>query len=193
MNNASSLPRAEAASLAVRLRRLSLSVQALVLLGVVATGAGGLAVAVGPGPWLLSWLGSCCVGLPDLINGEVTAAVRWRLAGALLPIVGLTLALFWQLWSLFGQYRRGRVFSAASLTHLRRFGWLMVLYALARPLTGGLLSVAVSLDNPPGQRHLVLGYGSDDYALLLLALVFVAIAKVMAEAARAAEENEQFV
>ena len=56
-----------------------------------------------------------------------------------------------------------------------------------------LASVAVSLDNGPGRRMLVVQLGSQDYALLMCALVFVALGRVMGEAARLARENEGFV
>ena len=56
-----------------------------------------------------------------------------------------------------------------------------------------MLFRSVSLDNAPGQRQLVVTLGSHDYALLMCALVFVAVARVMAEAGRLAAENEGFV
>ena len=69
----------------------------------------------------------------------------------------------------------------------------MVVLAVVQPLSQALMSVAISWDNPPGQRVLNIAISSNDYALVLGALVFVAIARVMTEAARAAEENEGFV
>ena len=69
----------------------------------------------------------------------------------------------------------------------------MVALAVLEPLSRTLASVALTLDRPPGHRVLMLTLGTHDYALLMCALVFVAVARVMAEAARLAEENEGFV
>ena len=55
------------------------------------------------------------------------------------------------------------------------------------------MSVVLTLGNPPGQRQLVIGLSWDDYLAVLLAVVLIAIATVMAEAVRVAEENEGFV
>jgi cell division protein FtsX len=65
--------------------------------------------------------------------------------------------------------------------------------ALAQVLGRALMSVALTLDNAPGQRVLSLSFGSDDFVLLLLGAVLVAVARVMVVAARAAEENRAFV
>jgi hypothetical protein len=133
------------------------------------------------------------IDMRSLIQGEFTFAARLRVAFASLLPCGLGLALLWQLWGLFGEYQRGAVFSVRALACLRRFSSLLVLLALSSPLTQVLMSVAISLDNPPGQRQIAISLSSNDYALLLGALVFVAIARVMTEAARVAQENEGFV
>lgn len=153
-----------------------------------------LLLAFAPLWWVAMLLGGPNEGsVMHLLETELTSAVRTRLVAAMLIPVLVSLAVLWQVWQLFGEYRRGRVFSAASLAHLRRFSWALVGLALVQPLSRVLMSVAISLDNPPGHRHLVVSFSSNDFAVLLLGLVFVAIARVMVEAARAAEEVEQFV
>ena len=131
--------------------------------------------------------------LMDLLQGELTWAARGRLSAVTLLPVACALGALWQLWSLFGAYRQGDVFGARPVGHLRHFGWAMVGLAVTEPVSSALASVAISLDNPPGQRQLVVSIGTYDYALLMCALVFVAVARVMAEAARLAQENEGFV
>jgi hypothetical protein len=131
--------------------------------------------------------------LLELAQGGLTPAVRLRLAAVTLLPVGVALVALWQLWRLFGAYCQGDVFGPVPLTSLRRFGWAMTGLAVLQPLSTTLASVAASLDNPPGQRILMVSLGSNDYALLMSALVFVAISRVMTEAARQAQENEAFV
>lgn len=180
-------------ALAMRLRGLAWWVRGLALLGALALLALPpwiLLAAAGPDDPVPGLYGG---GLMHLLQGEMTPAVRARLAGVTVLPVAVALAALWQLWALFGAYRRGDVFGPRPLGHMRRFGWSMAALALIEPLSRSLASVAVSLDNPPGQRQLVVTLGSHDYALLMCALVFVAVARVMAEAGRLAAENEGFV
>jgi Protein of unknown function (DUF2975) len=182
-----------APGLAHRLRKLSWLVRLLILAGTALALWQPACMAWGEPALVSRVLGDSCGDLARLLVGEVTPRIRLRLVAVSLPGTLLALAALWQLWRLFSHYGQGRVFGRAALAHLQRFGWLMVALALTGPLSHGLRSVALTLDNPPGQRHLVLSYSSNDYVLLLLALVFVAIARVMNEAVRVAEEHEQFV
>jgi hypothetical protein len=182
------------ALLATRLRSLSTGVRALTALGAVMLAAPPLLLAFAPLGWVSMLLGGSDDGnVMPLLESDLTSAVRARLVAVMGITVVASLTVLWQLWRLFGEYQRGRVFSAASLQHLRRFSGAMVGLALVQPLARMLMSVAISLDNPPGHRHLVVSFSSNDFALLLLALVFMAITRVMVEAARTAEEIEQFV
>jgi len=181
-------------ALAARLAGLARGVRGLALL------AAPLLLAIPPlllwAPEVLLDLGlgqTSGLSLMHLSQQPLGSAGRARMAAASLPPVLLGLALLWQLWSLFGEYLRGAVFSPRALACLRRFGALLLALSVAQPLSQTLMSVAVSWDNPPGQRVVMLTLSSNDYALVLGALVFMAIARVMTEAARVAEENEGFV
>jgi len=114
------------------------------------------------------------------------------LAIAALPGSAALLAL-WQLWSLFGCYARGQIFSAEPVQRLRRMGLALVALAPALPLSHTLSVLALTWQNPPGQRVLVLALAFQHYLALLFGLVLLAMATVMAEAARVAEENAGFV
>lgn len=128
------------------------------------------------------------------LHGAVpTEAARWRAAGASLLPVAAGLFALWQLWRLFSLYRQGDVLSARAAAVLGRFAWGVVGLAPAQVLGRALMSVALTLDNAPGQRMLRVTFGSDDFVLLLLGAVLVAVARVMVVAARAAEENRAFV
>jgi hypothetical protein len=180
-------------ALAQRLRPLANLVQAMSLLGALGLGAALVWAAAAPLDALqnLSWPAS--MELMTLLKAEFTAATRWRLVGVVAAQMALAGIVLWQLWRLFGRYRQGDVFGPQALRHMRGLGWSMVGLALAQPLLRALMSVAISWGNPPGKRMLQLTVGSNDYALLLLALVLVALGRVMAEAARVAEENEGFI
>lgn len=126
---------------------------------------------------------------------EVTVDARALRLGALASVAPVALGLYalWQLWQLFAGYAQGRVFTRTALTHLRRFAWSLLAGALLAPALRSLMSVLLTLGNPPGRRHLVIGLSWDDYMAVLLAAVLIVIASVMAEAVRLAEDNEGFV
>jgi len=172
------------------LRRLGLVVRALVLLGA-------LVLACVP-LWL--WLS------PEQLRAEAVSTLRldgkpltideralWLHAAVGLPGLALGYFLLWQLWQLFGEYAQGRVFSLAAVLRLRRFAVGVLVLGLWTPVARMGSVLALTWGNPPGQRYLMLGLSTDDYVRVLLGAVLLAIAAVMAEAARLAEENAEFV
>lgn len=117
----------------------------------------------------------------------------WLHAAASLPGLALGFFLLWQLWQLFGEYGRGRVFSAGAVQRLRRLALGVMALGIVAPLsrTGSVL--ALTWGNPVGERQLLVSLSSDDYLHLVLGAVLLAIVQVMAEAVRLAQENAEFV
>ena len=171
-----------------RLRRLALVVRALIVVGAV--------LLVGASAWAWVVPGHLHAEIKEAAGVDVDQlAARTQLIGALwtllpLGIVGLGLL---RLWQLFGEYGLGRVFSHRALVSLRGFARCVLATAFATPLYGAVLSVIVTFDRRPGTRQLNLQFSSNDYAMLLIGAVLLAIASVMAEAARVAEDNAGFV
>jgi hypothetical protein len=183
-------------ALAARLRPLTLLVRGLLVLGTPLMAAVPVWLWLAPESLLaMGWAQStaCSADLVALIAQGVSPALRWRLVGISVLPVGLGLLMLAQLWGLFAQYGQGAVFSPKALQRLRGLAWSLVALFCCQPVVGALQSVALSWDHPPGQRQLALSFSSDDYVLLLFALLLLALAKVMQEAARVAQENEGFV
>lgn len=171
-----------------RIRRLSRVMQAACTFGMVAV----------PGAVALSWLlfdgwrfaaPALNVPVPDSLPLPVFSI---GLVVALIPAMIAVVALS-RLRRLFGLYSAGRIFDLAAVTCLRQFAWTVLLMAVIQPLVGALLSVIITLDNPPGQRALALSFGSAEVAAALLGGLMVVIAWVMREGCRLSEENEQIV
>jgi hypothetical protein len=123
----------------------------------------------------------------------IDAATQAAVMAAGLPGLALGFFLLWQLWQLFGEYRRGHVFGRRALLHLRRFAQGVLAVGVVAPLTRTADVLVLTWNNPPGQRQLMIGFSSDDYLHVLLGAVLLAIAVVMAQAAHVAEENAGFV
>lgn len=136
---------------------------------------------------MLSKLGDIGTRLPLDAGNQALAAV----------IIAVPVAVM--LWglinvrALFGEFARGQVFTATAATHLQRFGIAVLAQGALGPITATALALALSLGNPPGQRLLVLTFSSNDYVSVIVGGVLIAVAAVMREATRLADENASFV
>lgn len=106
---------------------------------------------------------------------------------------GVVAYALYQLWSLFGCYARAEVFTLEPVLRLRRLGLALMLMAAAQPLARCLTVLALTLNNPPGQRILSFTLAWQDYLALLFGLVLLAMAMVMREAVRVSQEHAEFV
>jgi hypothetical protein len=127
------------------------------------------------------------------IIGPFTTSTRVAYVLWDIPSLAVILVALLRLWQLFGEYLQSRIFSARALTSLRGFARWTLVAAFWSPVYRAVLSVIVTWQNGPGKRELTINLSSDDYLLLLLGVVLLAISSVMAEAARIAEDNEGFV
>lgn len=132
-------------------------------------------------------------GLPCGATAVVDDTTRAWAAGVSLVPIALAISFFVTVWQLFGEFRAGRALTLPAQRLLQRLAWLLLAIVVSQPLVRTAMSVALTLANPPGQRHLVIGLGSNDYLGLIVALTLLAIATVMRQAVGAAEENRGFV
>jgi hypothetical protein len=172
-----------------RLRGTTTFVRLLILLGGTAL--------VGQMAW--TWIApERALGELAKITGSVhidRITLEAQVLGALWTLlpVGIVVLGLQRLWRLFTEFREGRVFSARALASLRGFARCIVASAVVAPIYGAVLSVILTWANGPGRRELAIQVSSDDYTLLLLGVVLLAISSVMTEAARVAEDNAGFV
>ena len=95
--------------------------------------------------------------------------------------------------ALFGLYREGQIFTPKNCACLRHLGYAMLAWLPLGMVFDAMLSVAVTMNNPPGQRYLAVGLHTMDVVVFLIGAVFVVLAWVMGEGARLAEEQARFV
>lgn len=173
-----------------RQRRLCQAVRGLTLVGAISL------VLVPAGFWLSpQWVADVGPNLPGMMGHPVTVDGRALMLGALgsLPTIALGLAMLWHLWLLFGHYLSGRVFGREALAAMHGFALALLLTALLLPLQRTAMILALTLGNPVGQRLLVFTVDWQDYLLVLVGAVLMAMVSVMDEAVKLAEENSSFV
>lgn len=110
------------------------------------------------------------------------------LAGAAVVLYGVS-----RLRRLFMLYGRGQVFTHEAARCLRGFALAIMLYAAVSPIIGGLLSVVLTMANPPGERVLTISMSSNELALLFLGACLLVISWVMLESSRLADDSAQIV
>ena len=116
--------------------------------------------------------------------------VAWLIA--LVP-TGIFLAAMWQVRRLFRLLASAPLFHPALPGLLRSLGGLAIAGTVAGFLARTLTVLALTLGNPPGQRQLTIGLGSDEITSLIVGLLFFAFALVMQEALRLEEDNRSIV
>ncbi|RED53506.1 DUF2975 domain-containing protein [Aestuariispira insulae] len=106
---------------------------------------------------------------------------------------GILLYGIWRLQKLFAAYQRGEMFEVETTAHLRAFSISLLIYMLAKPLVGGVITVLLTMNNPVGQRVLEIDVSSDDLFQVLLGAVMLVVAWTLNEGAKAVRENREIV
>lgn len=138
-----------------------------------------------------SWITTAFPGLPPA-TALTPAKSTLALALGAVSLVPMLTALA-QMRALFARYRSGEILTYPCALHIRCAGLALIAVAIVQTLLAPLQGLLLTWDNPPGQRVLAVSLTSEALWLALAGLFLVMIGWVMAEAARAAEENAGFV
>lgn len=113
-------------------------------------------------------------------------------AVSLLPVLCLVMGLH-HLARCFGNFAAGALLTPDNARHFSRFGAWIAAAVLASLVATPVLSVLLTLGMPAGARQLAISISSDQLVSLLVAGGAWIVGAIMAEGARAAEENAQFI
>jgi Protein of unknown function (DUF2975) len=136
---------------------------------------------------LLAKLGQAGAILP------VTPAARLAAAGVVAVPVAVMIYGLLAVRALFREFAHGHAFTAPAARHLQVFAATVLAQAPLGPLTSAGLSVAVSMARESGPPMHAITFSIHDYYALIVGGALFAIASVMREAARLADENASFV
>jgi len=169
---------------------------------VCATGCGVLAVLIPlavAALWTFgSWQVLALVRLvpADIIHHLPGDVLPWRrITGAAITLVPALLLSYGLLRARrsVAAFARGDFFAADVVDGLRGYAGATFWAAIASIVSVPVLSVAMTLANPPGQRELSADLSGAQLLSLLGAGIVWVIASAMARAAQIARENEEFV
>lgn len=126
--------------------------------------------------------------------------VKWdsltKVIGFMASFVGLLPILLGLLVlkPIFRNYKKGEIFNIFNARHYTYLGWLFFLDALlAKPLSGMLMVLAVTLTYPPGHRWIQIGYGTPTLGVLFCGVLVIVISWVMVEGYKLQEEQKLVV
>jgi len=112
------------------------------------------------------------------------------LCSTILAYIPFVLILF-ALKSIFKNYQKSEVFSVTNAINYRRLGWLFLLKAIIiEPISDTITTVAIALNNPPGQRYISLSFDNTNLDDLFFGALVIVISWVMLEASKLQEEQE---
>lgn len=118
-----------------------------------------------------------------------------RVAAAAVMAVPLVLLLLGvrRAQTCFALFAQGEVFSSRTTALLRQFAGWVAAAALATILASTVVSVLLTVTNPPGLRQLAIGVGSNHVFTLFFAATVWLMAAVIGQGQALAEENQRFV
>ena len=173
-----------------RIERIALWMRRVIPIAAIAAVLGTVALWLNP-----AWIRATVPGQVGIPATALALSPLAQLGGFLvsaLPLAILVVSLI-EAQTLFGRFAQGDVFSTGNAGRLRRVALCIVALAVARPLVRALLGVVLTVGNPPGQRLLAITVSSDDLFIGLAGVLLLAVAWVMVEGARLADENASFV
>lgn len=115
-----------------------------------------------------------------------------RLLGFIVSLIPLAvhILMFSTIIKLFTLYEKSVVFALENVRLYRRLGILFVVQCFSSVVYNTLLTGALTLSNPPGQRMLSVSIGTKELSDLLTGAVIILISMVMEEAHKLKTESD---
>ena len=109
---------------------------------------------------------------------------------SLIPSV-VTVIGFFYLIKLFKYYENGKIFYQENVSCYRKIGYILIISMFAGIVNNSLMSMILSLNNPPGQRQLAIGLSSNDLTKLVIGLLIILISWIM-DKGREIQDEQQY-
>jgi hypothetical protein len=129
-------------------------------------------------------------GQPPFMAGQVTGTMKaLGFAASMLPGAA-SMYCFACLARLFQRFGQGEMFTQSVVGLIRRIGVAVLATQALRILQGPLVSLILTMDNPPGQHMLTLGLDSASLSESVTGVIIILTSWIMDEARKLREEQE---
>jgi len=122
-----------------------------------------------------------------------TLSVILVLAALFAINLGLMFNGLMAIWRLCNHLERGDIFASAVGYNIRQAGFYALACSISQFFSRILAVIAVTINNPPGQRQLAITISSDMAMLLIVSGLLLAMGHIMIVAAQIDEENKEFI
>lgn len=106
----------------------------------------------------------------------------------MIPMAAMIYGLL-KLRELFGLYEKGLIFTEKNVTCFRSLGRTLIIWVICDVVKNSLISIVLTLPNPPGHRMITVGLYSADFTAIFVGIVILIIAWVMDEARKIQEDQ----
>ena len=126
---------------------------------------------------------------PENIKAPLTPASR--LVGFIAGMIptGLNMLALFYLVRLFGLYAQGLIFTRDNVRYIRLTGYVLLIRQAAHPVHQTLETIALTINNPPGQRMIQIGLTDDNLSQIVVALIIILVSWIMDEGRKLKEEE----
>ena len=126
----------------------------------------------------------------DLVLSEAIGFLN-RIFGFTLSIIPTILMIMGllSLQEFLNNLQKSDYFNPNNPTLLRKFAYMLLWSTLARPLIGALVSIVITINNPPGQRTVTFSLGTDEISGVFVALLIMLLSLLMAESKSSVDER----
>ena len=133
------------------------------------------------------------IPLPVHVNPDLPALTRF--GAFLVDLIPLAAVIFGlqKLRTLFRLYETRLIFTEQNVDCFRSLGKALILWVIANVVRNTLLSVVLTIHNPPGQRVITFGLYSTDFTGIFVGIIILVISWVMDEGRKIQEEQALIV
>ena len=126
----------------------------------------------------------------DLVLSEAIGFLN-RIFGFTLSIIPTILMIMGllSLQEFLNNLQKSDYFNPNNPTLLRKFAYMLLWSTLARPLIGALVSIVITINNPPSQRTVTFSLGTDEISGVFVALLIMLLSLLMAESKSSVDER----
>ncbi len=133
------------------------------------------------------------IPLPVRVDHDLPGLTRFLAFMVDMIPMGVIIYGLQKLEGLFLLYENGLIFTEQHVNCFRSLGRALIVWVGCDVVRNSLLSVVLTLDNPPGQRVITVGLGSADFAAVFVGIVVLIISWVMDEGRKIQEEQALIV
>lgn len=131
---------------------------------------------------------------PNLpIIQSIPYSTRWICLGIAMIKNVVAMFGFYHLIKLFKLYEKGQIFTLETIKEIKICAYAVFGWCIARFFTYILMVLALTINNPKGQRILSISFDTTDFSTLVIGIIAILIVQIMDEARKMKDEHAYII